>query len=162
MRTTPALRTLTAALFTGGILATAVAVPIGTATAATPGNSANSANSGNSGGSHGAGVRGTVVSAHELNLRQQPTTDSPVVGRLAPGSHGRVECAVAGQTVRGNPHWYWLPGVNGWASAAFIDTRGKTVPRCTDPCPEWKDDGHWSASMTWSLNWNVTWDIVFG
>ncbi|WP_329274241.1 SH3 domain-containing protein [Streptomyces sp. NBC_01451] len=160
MRTTPALRTLTAALFTGGILA---AVPIGTATAAAPAGS---------GGSDGSGVRGTVVSAGELNLRQQPTTDSPVVGRLSPGSHGRVDCAVVGQTVRGNPHWYWLPGVDGWASAAFIDTGGRSVPGCADPCPEWKDDGHGhgqehgqghgNASGTWSFSWNVTWDLTFG
>lgn len=146
MRTTPALRTLTAALFTGGILA---AAPIGTAMAAVPAGS---------GGSDGPGIRGTVVSAGVLNLRQQPTTDSRVVGRLSPGSHGRVECSVVGQTVHGNAHWYWLKGVDAWASAAFIDTRGRSVPSCTDPCPQWKDggDGHWSVSGTWSFNWNVT------
>ncbi|WP_327696114.1 SH3 domain-containing protein [Streptomyces sp. NBC_00459] len=153
MRTTPALRTLTAALFTGGILA---AVPVGTAMAAAPA------------GSDGSGVRGTVVSVGELNLRQQPTTDSPVVGRLAPGSHGRVECSVVGQTVRGNPHWYWLPGVDAWASAVFVDTGGRPVPRCADPCPEWKDDSHGhghdhgNASGTWSFTWNVTWSVTFG
>ncbi|MDW4904777.1 SH3 domain-containing protein [Streptomyces sp. ADMS] len=150
MRTTPTLRTITAALFTGGILA----VPAGTAMASAPA------------GSDGSGVRGTVVSAGELNLRQQPTTDSRVVGRLTPGSHGRVECSVVGQTVRGNPHWYWLSGANAWASATFIDTGGRSVPSCTDPCPEWKDgkdgkdDGHWSASGTWSFTWNVT--FTFG
>ena len=147
MRITPALRTLTAALFTGGILA----VPVGTALAAAPA------------GSDGSGVRGTVVSAGELNLRQQPTADSRVVGQLSPGSHGHVECSVVGQTVRGNPHWYWLAGVNAWASAAYIDTGGRSVPSCTDPCPEWKDDGghghghdEWSVSGTWSFTWNVT------
>ncbi len=149
MRTTPALRNLTAALFTGGILA----VPVGTATAAVPG------------GTDGSGVRGTVVAAGDLNLRKQPTTDSPVVGQLSPGSHGRVECSVVGQTVRGDPHWYWLAGVDAWASAAFIDTGGRSVPGCTDPCPEWKDDegrdhdrdqGEWSLSGTWSFTWNVT------
>ncbi|MEH0420278.1 SH3 domain-containing protein [Streptomyces sp. B21-083] len=143
MRTTPALRTLTAALFTGGILA----VPVGTAMAAAPAGSH---------GSHGSGVRGTVVSVGELNLRQQPTTHSRVVARLAPDSHGRVECKVVGQTVRGNPYWYWLPGVNAWASAVYIDTGHRSVPTCADPCPEWKDDGHWSASGTFSFNWNVT------
>jgi len=139
---------ITPALFTGGILAASISLlPVGTATAATPA------------GADGSGVRGTVVSAGDLNLRKQPTTDSAVVGQLSPGSHGRVECAVVGQTVRGNPHWYWLAGVNAWASAAFIDTRGRSVPSCTDPCPEWKDDdghGHWSASGTWSFSWNVT------
>ncbi|MGW1714454.1 SH3 domain-containing protein [Streptomyces sp. NPDC002156] len=141
MRTTPALRTLTAALFTGGILA----VPVGTAMAATPA------------GADGSRIRGTVVSAGDLNLRKQPTTDSAVVGQLSPGSHGHVECSVVGQTVRGDPHWYWLPGVNAWASAAFIDTGGRSVPSCTDPCPEWKDDdGQWSFSGTWSFSWNVT------
>ncbi|NEC84669.1 SH3 domain-containing protein [Streptomyces sp. SID12501] len=156
MPTIPALRTLTAALFTSGILA---AVPIGTAMAAVPSSSDGSDGSDRSDGS---GVRGTVVSAGELNLREQPTTDSPVVGSLSPGSHGRVECAVTGQTVRGNPHWYWLPGVDAWASAVFIDTGGRSVPSCSDPCPEWKDDGHghdhgqWSASGTWSFSWNVT------
>lgn len=154
MRTTPALRTLTAALFTGGILA----VPVGTAMAATP------AGSGGSGGP----VRGTVVSAGDLNLRQQPATDSPVVGRLAPGSQDRVECSVVGQTVHGNPHWYWLVGAHAWASAAYVDTGGRSVPSCTDPCPEWKDHGHdrhdgWnasgSASGTWSFTWDFTWDF---
>ncbi|MEU6222394.1 SH3 domain-containing protein [Streptomyces sp. NPDC047042] len=151
MRITPVLP----ALLTGGILAASLSVlPVGTASAAV---------AGDSGGSHGHGVRGTVVSAGELNLRQQPTTDSPVVGRLAPGSHGRVECSVVGQRVRGNSHWYWLKGVHAWASAAFIDTGGRSVPRCTDPCPEWKDgggdghgDGHWSVSGTWSFNLDVT------
>lgn len=147
----------TSVLFTGGILAASISVlPVGTATAATPGNSGSSGNSGNS------GVRGTVVSAGELNLRQQPTIDSRVVGQLSPGSHGRVECSVVGQTVRGNRHWYWLKGVDAWASAAFIDTGGRSVPGCTDPCPEWKDGGHghdhdrWTVSGTWSFNWNVT------
>lgn len=137
MRTNPAL-------FTGGILAASLSLlPVGTATAAMP---AGSAGYDGYAGYDGSGIRGTVVSAGELNLRQQPTADSRVVGQLAPGSHGHVECSVTGQTVRGNPHWYWLAGVNAWASAAFIDTGGRSVPGCTDPCPEWKD----------------TWNVTFG
>ncbi|WP_405770732.1 SH3 domain-containing protein [Streptomyces sp. NBC_01538] len=144
---------ITSALFTGGILAASISLlPFGTAVTAT------AATPDHAGGSHGSGVRGTVVSAGVLNLRQQPTTDSPVVGQLAPGSRGRVLCSVLGQTVRGNPHWYWLKGVDAWASAAFIDTGGRSVPRCSDPCPQWKDGGdtHWSVSGTWSFNLDVT------
>ncbi|MFF5185221.1 SH3 domain-containing protein [Streptomyces sp. NPDC000345] len=128
MRTTPALRTLAAALLTGGTLAVTTA---GTAAAAPP----------TSGDDHP--IRGTVVSRTDLNVRQQPTTHSAVVASLAPGSHDQVQCRVVGQSVNGNPYWYWLLGAQGWANAAFVDTRGAHVPACADPCPRWKN-GDWT------------------
>ncbi|WP_055535217.1 hypothetical protein [Streptomyces graminilatus] len=168
MRTSTALRTLTAALFTGGVLAAAPFGTAGTAMAAAPTGSHVSDHFGHSGHSGHSRIRGTVVSVGELNVRERPTTHSPVVAALAPGSHGHVECSVLGQKVRGNPHWYWLPGVDGWASAVFIDTGGRPVPTCTDPCPQRKDHGRdhdrdhnddhgqWSASGSLTLDWNVT------
>ncbi|MER5434669.1 SH3 domain-containing protein [Streptomyces sp. NPDC002588] len=141
MRSSPALRTLSAVLLTGGAFA---AVTTGTTAAALP-------------ASGGDGpVVGTVVSRGELNVRQQPTSHSAVVAALAPGSHDRVECKVKGQSVHGTPYWYWLRGAQGWASAAFVDTRGARVPDCADPCPQWKD-GHWinwevSVSGSWSFS----------
>ncbi|KUN81578.1 hypothetical protein [Streptomyces griseoruber] len=132
MRTTPALRTLAAALLTGGTLAATAA---GTSAAAAPPTS----------GGDGPLV-GTVVSRTDLNVRQQPTTHSAVVASLAPGTHDLVQCRVRGQSVDGNPYWYWLYDTQGWASAAFVDVRGGRVPDCADPCPQWKN-GDWT-------NWN--------
>ncbi|MFD5078809.1 SH3 domain-containing protein [Streptomyces sp. NPDC058371] len=129
MRTTPALRTCAAALFTSGVLTVAMA---GTSAAAAP-----SHPTGRDGS--GSPIWGTIVSSGELNLRQMPTTNSAVVGSVSPGSQDRVECAVRGQNVFGNPYWYWLTGARAWASAAFVDTGSQGVPSCSDPCPGWKD-----------------------
>ena len=135
MRTTPALRTAVAALIGGGVLTVAAA---GTSLAAAP-----------SSPSHGSDrpVLGTVVSRGELNVRLQPSTASPVVGALAPGSSDRVRCEVSGQRVLGDARWYWLTGAHAWASAAFVDTGGHPVPSCADPCPGEKDgvwhNAHW-------------------
>ncbi|MBK3637975.1 SH3 domain-containing protein [Streptomyces sp. MBT97] len=130
MRTTVALRTPAVALLAGGTLAVA---SLGTTAEARP------AGRGDGDGS----VRGTVVSRTELNVRQEPTTHSPVVAALAPGSHDRVQCRVKGQSVDGNPDWYWLFDAQGWASAALVDTGGARVPDCADPCPRWKN-GDWT------------------
>ncbi|MFF1441052.1 SH3 domain-containing protein [Streptomyces sp. NPDC058295] len=159
MRTTLALRTLAAALLTGGTLAGAT---LGTTAAAAPPTS---------GGDGNGSIRGTVVSRSELSVRQEPTTRSPVVATLASGSHDRVQCRVKGQSVNGNPDWYWLFGAQGWASAAFVDTGGARVPDCADPCPRWKN-GDWtnwddpftnsslgvSATVTFSFSgsWSVS------
>ncbi|MGW5635916.1 SH3 domain-containing protein [Streptomyces sp. NPDC003832] len=166
MRTTPALRTLAVALLTGGSLIAATAG----ATAA-PAAPPTYADGDGGGGRHGDPVWGTVVSHTKLNVRQAPTSHAPVVTRLSPGSQDRVDCAVRGQSVNGNPYWYWLVGAQGWASAAFVDTDGHWVPKCADPCPEWKDgswtnwdepfegsswnasgSGSWSASGSWSFS----------
>ncbi|MFJ5260763.1 SH3 domain-containing protein [Streptomyces sp. NPDC088387] len=131
MRTTPALRTLTAALFTGSALA---AAPMAFADVQR-----------GSGGSQSS-VWGTVVSRTDLTLRQAPTTHSPSVGQASPGSEERVGCVVRGQSVNGNPYWYWLVESQAWATAAFVDTGGRSVPACDDPCPVWRN-GSWT-------NWN--------
>ncbi|MCX5266311.1 SH3 domain-containing protein [Streptomyces sp. NBC_00199] len=157
MRTTVALRTLAAALLAGGSLA--VAASGATAAPAPP----------TSGGGDDP-VRGTVVSRTELNVRQEPTTHAPVVAALAPGSHDLVQCMVKGQSVDGNPDWYWLYGAQGWASAAFVDVGRAHVPACADPCPRWKDgdwtnwndpftDSSFAASGSGSFSFSGTWSF---
>lgn len=113
-RTTPCLAA--AALLTGGVLAVSAAAPA-------------SANSG------GDVVWGTVVSRGDLNLRADPSTSSSVVYRMAPGSQDRIECAAGGSWVNGTSTWYWFTGAHGWASAAYVDTGGRSVPSCSTPCP---------------------------
>ncbi|MDT9698551.1 SH3 domain-containing protein [Streptomyces sp. P17] len=166
MRTTPALRTLAVALLTGGSLIAATAGA--TAAAAAPPTYAD-VQGGSGGGDRGGPIWGTVISQTKLNVRQAPTVHAPVVAWLSPGSQDRVQCKVRGQSVNGNPDWYWLKGAQGWASAAFVDTGGARVPPCANPCPEWKDgswtnwdepftndswsassSGSWSASGSWS------------
>jgi hypothetical protein len=147
MRTTPALRTLAAVLLTGGTLAVTAA---GTSAAAAPPTYAE--------GRGGSQIWGTVVSGTALNVRSAPTTRSSVVDRLAPGSQDRIQCMVRGQSVNGNPYWYWLVGAQGWASAAFVDTGGRWVPTCADPCPEWKN-GSWSNPDWNDPAWNETWAV---
>jgi hypothetical protein len=150
MRNSPALRTLAAILLTGGTLVAATAGT--TAAAATP-----PAYAGGSGGSGGP-IWGTVVSGTALEVRSAPTTHSAVVDRLAPGSQDRVECMVRGQSVNGNPYWYWFAGTHGWASAAFVDTGGHRVPTCADPCPQWKD-GDWRNADRGDASWNEAWAV---
>ncbi|MFE2262018.1 SH3 domain-containing protein [Streptomyces griseosporeus] len=154
MRTTPALRILAAALLTGGTLAVSA---VGTTAAAAPPTFAEGHEG--HGGGHGSGpVWGTIVSRTDLNVRQQPTTHSPAVGSLAPGSQDRVECKVRGQSVNGNPYWYWLAGAQAWASAAFVDTGGARVPTCADPCPQWKDG--WRNADWSDPEWNEPWAVT--
>ncbi|TGB03044.1 SH3 domain-containing protein [Streptomyces sp. MZ04] len=134
MRTTPALRTtpaalgtLAAALLTAGALSLAGASP---ASAAGP-------------PAHNHDVIwGTIVSPGDLKVRDAPSTGARIVDRLSSGSQDRVECQTRGTSVFGNPHWYWLGGAQGWASAAYIDVGGRHVPSCAvppqDPCPQAK------------------------
>jgi hypothetical protein len=159
MRITPALRPLAALLLTGGTLVTATAGA--TAVAATPPTYADGHGSGS-----GGPIWGTVVSGTPLKVRSAPTTHSAVVDRLAPGSRDRVECVVRGQSVNGNPYWYWFVGTRAWASAAFVDTGGRPVPTCADPCPRWKD-GHWrnadrgdpSGNEARAVSGSVSWTV---
>ncbi|WP_030042115.1 SH3 domain-containing protein [Streptomyces resistomycificus] len=129
MRTTPALRTLTAVLLLSLIRQ-----------------------------GSGGPVRGTVVSGTPLHVRAEPTTHAAVVDRLSPGSQVRVECEVRGQSVNKNPYWYWLVGAQGWVSADFVDTGGRGVPTCADPCPEWKN-GTWNNVDRGDPTWNETWAV---
>ncbi|MEU7644437.1 SH3 domain-containing protein [Streptomyces huasconensis] len=121
--------TLGAACATALLTATTPATTA-TATAATP-------------AGHDRGVIwGTVVSGPDLKVRDRPGTDGRIVAKLPHGSQDRVECAVKGTTaVHGNADWYWLTGVRGWVSAAYVDTHGRHVPSCSavDPCPQWRD-----------------------
>nr|WSZ15878.1 SH3 domain-containing protein [Streptomyces canus] len=131
MRTTTGLRTLAVAMLTGTTLTVTAA---GTFAAAAPPTYAE--------GHRGGGpIRGTVVSRTPIDARSAPTTHSAVVARLSPGSQDRVKCMVRGQSVNGNPYWYWFTGARGWVSAAFVDTGRRSVPACADPCPQWKNVG---------------------
>ncbi|WP_326786655.1 SH3 domain-containing protein [Streptomyces sp. NBC_00151] len=159
MRTTPAPRTLAAALFSGGVLTVLAAGPSMAATEST-----------HTGDGSGSSVWGTVISRGELNLRLQPSTNSPVVGALSPGSQDRVQCAVNGQSVLGTTVWYWLVGAHAWASAAFVDTDGRWVPSCSDPCPDQKDgtwhNAHWDDGRNprndpgWSVTASGSWSFT--
>ncbi|KAB1149429.1 SH3 domain-containing protein [Streptomyces luteolifulvus] len=152
MRTTPALRILAAALLTGGTFLTAA---VGTtAAAATPPAYADGHGSGGS----GRPIPGIVVSGSALNVRAAPTTHSSAVDRLPPGTKIRIECMVRGQSVNGNPDWFWLPDFQGWVSAAFVDTGGHWVPTCADPCPRWKS-GHWDNADWNDPAWKETWAV---
>ncbi|MEV6105895.1 hypothetical protein AB0M28_14440 [Streptomyces sp. NPDC051940] len=68
------------------------------------------------------GSWGRVISHTTLNIRQQPTTDSGVVGSLEPGDEGPVYCMTEGQSVNGNQWWYWVGA--GWSSATYIQVSG--------------------------------------
>ncbi|MFJ2771423.1 SH3 domain-containing protein [Streptomyces sp. NPDC087300] len=90
----------------------------------------------------GGVIWGTVVSGPDLNVRDQPSTSASIVATLPYGSQDRVQCATWGTNVNGDPSWYWLVGVRGWVSAAYVDTSGRHVPSCSshdDPCPRWRD-----------------------
>jgi hypothetical protein len=152
MRTTPILRPLAAALLAGGTLAVSAA---GTTAAAAPPTYAEGHDDGY--------VRGTVVVGVEVSLRQQPSTLSAVAGLLDPGSQDHVQCTVRGQSVNGNPYWYWLTGAQAWASAAYVDTGSAAVPTCADPCPEWKDgwrNADWS-DPDWHEAWALSVTVVY-
>lgn len=133
MRTTPALRTtpavlgtLVTALLTAGALSLGGAAPA-SATAPPTHND------------HDV-VWGTIVAPKDLKIRDAPSTSASVVAKLPGESQDRVECQTRGSSVWGNSYWYWLGGVKGWASAAYVDTGGKHVPSCAtaDPCQEYK------------------------
>ncbi|MFG2498460.1 SH3 domain-containing protein [Streptomyces sp. NPDC048441] len=132
MRTTPALRTTPAALGTlAAAFMTAGALSLGGASPA----SATAAPT-----HHHDVIWGTVIAPVDLKVRDQPSTSASIVDRLPAGSQDRVECATQGTSVWGNPHWYWLGGVQGWASAAYVDVGGQHVPSCAsaDPCQQYK------------------------
>ncbi|MFF1380683.1 SH3 domain-containing protein [Streptomyces sp. NPDC058308] len=116
-------------------VAAAALLTAGTATAATAATTAIPAHH------HDDVIWGTVVSGPDLKVRDEPSTHGEILAKLPPGSQDRVKCAVSGMTVRGDPHWYWLEGVRGWVSAAYVDTGGHHVPACpsADPCPQWRD-----------------------
>ncbi|MBA4861047.1 SH3 domain-containing protein [Streptomyces sp. PSKA54] len=118
MRSTTAFRTVAAGLFAGGALTLAATAP---ASAGVPAVEED--------------IQGTVVSPSDLQVREDPNNTSRVVAVLARGTHDRVECRTTGPTVADNPYWYWLEGAKGWANAEYVDTRGRSVPDCTDPCP---------------------------
>ncbi|MEV0317354.1 SH3 domain-containing protein [Streptomyces sp. NPDC050658] len=150
MRTTPALRTTPAALGTlAAALLTAGALSLGGASPASaagppPRNDNNHGHESQGHDNHRHDVIwGTIVAPHDLNIRDRPSTGAAIVAKLPSGSQDRVECATRGTSVWGNPYWYWLGGVQGWASASYVDVGNQHVPRCGssashDPCPQYK------------------------
>ncbi|MER5257624.1 SH3 domain-containing protein [Streptomyces sp. NPDC002855] len=130
MRTTPALRTTPAALatlatafLTAGALSLGGAAPA--SAAAPPAHNRNI-------------VWGTIVAPVDLKIRDMPSTGASIVAKLPAESQDRVECVTHGSSVYGNTSWYWLGGVQGWASAEYVG--GQHVPSCAsaDPCQEYK------------------------
>jgi hypothetical protein len=85
-------------------------------------------------------IWGTIVAPHDLKIRDAPSTGSSVVAKLPSQSQDRVECRTHGSSVFGETSWYWLGGVHGWASAAYVDVGGQQVPSCAtaDPCQQYK------------------------
>ncbi|MFF1693435.1 SH3 domain-containing protein [Streptomyces sp. NPDC058257] len=133
MRTTPALRTTPAALGTlAAALMTAGALSLGGAAPA-------SASAPPTHNNHDV-VWGTIVAPVDLKIRDMPSTSATIVARLPAESQDRVECETQGTSVWGDTSWYWLGGVQGWASAAYVDVGGQHVPSCgsSDPCKEYK------------------------
>ncbi|WP_338698550.1 SH3 domain-containing protein [Streptomyces sp. Q6] len=134
-----------ATVLAGGVLAVTAAAPA-------------SANSG------GDVVWGTVVSHGDLNLRSGPSTSDPVVYRLAPGSVDRIECATSGSYVHGDPTWYWFTGAHGWASAAYVDTGGHSVPRCDGssvPCPPDQQQGGSPSGWWFRSDYRVEFGVIY-
>ncbi|MFJ2814997.1 MULTISPECIES: SH3 domain-containing protein [unclassified Streptomyces] len=152
MRTTPALRILTAALLTGGTFAGAAAGT--TAAAATPPTYAD----GHGGDGRGGGpIWGTIVSRTELSVRAAPSVHSRVVDRLSPGSQDRVQCRAQGQSFNGDASWYWFVGAQGWVPASYVDTGGRWVPTCADPCPQWRNGSGDHRADRNDSNWSGSW-----
>ncbi|MEU6677009.1 SH3 domain-containing protein [Streptomyces sp. NPDC046853] len=133
MRTTPARRntpaalgTLAAALLAAGALSLGGASPA--SAAASPAHNDHEV------------IWGTIVAPHDLKIRDAPSTGASIVAKLPAESQDRVECQTRGSSVWGDTTWYWLGGVQGWASAAYVDVGGQHVPGCasSDPCQEYK------------------------
>lgn len=142
MLTTPALRATPAALGTlVTALLTAGALSLGGATPASATASPTHNSSATSSPAHDHDVVwGTVIAPVDLKIRDAPSTGASIVAKLPGESQDRVECQTRGSSVWGNAYWYWLGGVQGWASAAYVDTGGQHVPSCatSDPCQEYK------------------------
>ncbi|MFH8490130.1 SH3 domain-containing protein [Streptomyces longisporoflavus] len=145
MRTTPARTktraapgSLAVALLTAGALSFAGAAPASAAAPPTyPSQPAQPAQPAHN--DHEV-IWGTIVAPHDLKIRDAPSTGAPIVAKLPAESQDRVECRTRGSSVWGDTTWYWLGGVRGWASAAYVDVGGQHVPGCasSDPCQEYK------------------------
>jgi uncharacterized protein YraI len=69
------------------------------------------------------------VSATSLTIRTGPDTSNARVGTFKKGANVTIGCKVNGDTVGGNPRWYWvhISGRDGWVSARYVDNVG-TIP----------------------------------
>nr|WSZ94542.1 SH3 domain-containing protein [Streptomyces sp. NBC_00857] len=66
--------------------------------------------------------KGKVVSRVALHIRERPTSDSPSLGLLPPGTIVTLRCKVVGQNVEGNDLWYRLGGGRtGYVAARFVE-----------------------------------------
>ncbi|MFI6941413.1 SH3 domain-containing protein [Streptomyces sp. NPDC050418] len=127
MRTSPVLRTLSAAVLAAGALTVSAAGPSAAAAPA----AATVAPAWEDGP-----IWGTVVSG-SLNLRAEPNTWSKVVGKMSHGASDRIKCGVYGEKINGNASWFWLTGERAWASGAYMST-SRGVP----DCGEWRPSGN--------------------
>ncbi|MEU3188715.1 SH3 domain-containing protein [Streptomyces sp. NPDC006923] len=76
--------------------------------------------------------KGKVVSRITLNIREDPTTNSPSLGGLRPGAIVALDCKVRGQNVNGNNLWYLLAdGAPGYVAARYVQNLSY-VPYCED------------------------------
>lgn len=66
--------------------------------------------------------KGKVVSRTALHIRERPTSNSPSLGLLPPGTIVTLRCKVVGQNVEGNDLWYRLGGGRtGYVAARFVE-----------------------------------------
>lgn len=65
-----------------------------------------------------------------LAKRTAPTTRAAAVGSLAAGTDIGVVCKLTGQSVAGNPLWYYLHDGR-WISARYVTNRGAAPAYCS-------------------------------
>ncbi|MFI5758489.1 SH3 domain-containing protein [Streptomyces sp. NPDC051569] len=74
--------------------------------------------------------KGRVVSRLTLNIREEPTSNSRLLGGFRPGEIISLFCKVRGQDVDGNDLWYLLAGPRpGYVAARYVENLSY-VPYC--------------------------------
>ncbi|MGC5346360.1 SH3 domain-containing protein [Streptomyces sp. DT24] len=75
-------------------------------------------------------AKGKVISKIPLNVHSRPTTSSPVIGTIPPGTIITLVCKVRSERVDGNDIWYKLGGSRtGWVTARYVENLSP-VPYC--------------------------------
>ncbi|MEV6318943.1 SH3 domain-containing protein [Streptomyces sp. NPDC051776] len=92
---------------------------------------------------------GRVVSPVGINLRERPTTNSPVRGTLAYGDEVGLDCKVRGQSINGNDLWYKLRDRTVWAAARYVQNFGD-VPFCASPAQGLSDEDLEPIEQDWN------------
>jgi len=80
---------------------------------------------------NGAAVEETpcigTVTADALNIRREPTSQSPSVGTLLPGGNHEFRDRRSGEAIYGNTGWFFIQ--NGYVSAYYVNLQ--------EPRPSW-------------------------